>query len=71
MVSSQKSPTMSAVLVTAVIGLFDHAEHTSGHTIFHLYYQVGKENQGEFDLHVDVRMSELYKEYFDVPDCLF
>lgn len=48
---------MSAVLVTAVIGLFDHAEHTSGHTIFHLYYQVGNENQGEFDLHVDVRMS--------------
>lgn len=61
---------MSAYLVTAVIGLFDHAEHTSGHTIFDLCYQVGKENQGEFDLHVDVRMFELYKEYSDVPYCL-
>lgn len=40
-------------------------EHACSGTKFRLYYQVGEEKR-KFDLHIAVKMHELYEVYFGV-----
>ncbi|XP_060208547.1 aminopeptidase M1-like isoform X1 [Lycium barbarum] len=64
----QESPIMSTYLVAFVVGLFDYVEdHTSDGIPVRVYCQVGKENQGNFALHIAIKTLPLFREYFGAP----